>query len=176
MINASSTRSLRIFAVAVALSGCVGVLAHFLRHLGLSFSPVLVVSAEIIVALLGFTIAANILVGFHGTGDRFSLFLGAAFGLDGLIQLTGIAELHGELLSGAGTPRVPLYWMAGGTLLGVLLLASIVLEKCLPWPSESTKPILAVLSVVGAIAGLMALLSLALGHGPSIHSSSPIPR
>jgi diguanylate cyclase (GGDEF)-like protein len=104
------------------------------------------------------------------------LFLGAAFGLDGLIQLTGIAGLHGELLSGAGTPRVPLYWMAGGTLLGVLLLAAIGLDKCLPWPRESNKTILAVLSVVGAIAGLTGLLSLALGQGPSIHSSSPIPR
>jgi diguanylate cyclase (GGDEF)-like protein len=176
MINASSKRSLRIFAVAVALSGCVGVLAHFLHQLGLSFNPVLWASAEIIVALLGFTIAANILVGFHGTGDRFSLFLGAAFGLDGLIQLSGIAGLPGELLSGAGTEHVPLYWMAGRTLLGVLLLAAIGLDKCLPWPRESNKTILAVLSVVGAIAGLMGLLSLAVGRGPSIHSSSAIPR
>src|SRR6202043_3329344 len=117
MINASSKRSLRIFAFAVASSGCVGVLAHFLRQLGLSFNPVLWASAQIIVALLGFTIAANILVRFHGTVDRFSLFLGAAFGLDGLIQLTGMAGLHGELLSGPGTPRVPLYWMAGWTVL-----------------------------------------------------------
>jgi diguanylate cyclase (GGDEF)-like protein len=176
MINASSKRSLRIFAVSVASFGCVGVLAHFLRQLGLSFNPVLWASAQIIVALLGFTIAANILVRFHGTGDRFSLFLGAAFGLDGLIQLTGIAGLHGEFLSGAGTPRVPLYWMAGGTLLGILLLAAIGLDKWLPWPRESNKTILAVLSVVGAIAGLTGLLSLALGHGPLIYGGKLIPR
>src|ERR1700720_1524714 len=151
MINASSKRSLRIFAIAGASSGCVGVLAHFLRHLGLSFNPVLWASAEIIAALLGFTIAANILVRFHGTGDRFSLFLGAAFGLDGLIQLSGIVELHGELLSRASAVRVPLYWMAGGSLLGLLLLSAIGLDKWLPWPRESKRTILAVLSVVGAI-------------------------
>src|ERR1700730_9072467 len=176
MINASSKRSLRIFAFAVASSGCVGVLAHFLRQIGHSFNPVLWASAKIIVALLGFTIAANILVRFHGTVDRFSLFLGAAFGLDGLIQLTGIAGLHGELLSGPGTPRVPLYWMAGGTLLGIHLLAAIGLDKWLPWPRESNKTILAVLSVVGAIAGLTGLLSLALGHGPLIYGARLIPR
>src|SRR6202035_1892565 len=102
-----------IFAVAAASSGCVGVLAHFLRQLGLSFNPVLWASAEIIVALLGFTIAANILVRFHGTGDRFSLFLGAAFGLDGLIQLTGILGLHAELLSGGGGPRGSLLSVGG---------------------------------------------------------------
>src|SRR5690349_12851731 len=134
MINASSRRSLRIFAVAVASSGCVGVLAHFLRQLGLSFNPVLWASSEIIAALLGFTIAANILVRFHGTGDRFSLFFGAAFGLDGLIQLAGILGLHGEVLSGANAAHVPLYWMAGGMLLGALLLAAIALDKWLSWP------------------------------------------
>ena len=176
MINASSKRSLRIFAIAAASSGCVGVLAHFLRHLGLSFNPVFWASAEIIAALLGFTIAANILVRFHGTGDRFSLFLGAAFGMAGLIQLTGILGLHGELVSVGGAPRVPLYWMAGGTLLGVLLVAAIGLDSRLPWPRESNKTILAVLSVVGAIAGLTGLLCLALGHGPLIHGASLMPR
>lgn len=176
MINASSKRNLRILVILAASSGCVLVLAHFLRQLGLSFNPVLWASAEIIAALLGFTIAANILVRFHGTGDRFSLFLGAAFGLDGLIQLAGIVELHRELLSQTTAPRVPLYWMAGGTLLGVLLLVAISVDSRLPWPRQSSKTILAVLSVVGAIAGLTGLLFLALGHGPLIRSANLITR
>src|ERR1700730_16775953 len=176
MINARAKRDLRVFLAAAALSGCAMVIAHLLRQLGLSFNPVLWASAEIIAALLGFTIAANILVRFHGTGDRFSLFLVGAFGLNYVIQLTGIAGLHGELLSGSGTPRVPLFWIAGGTLLGIHLLAAIGLDKCLPWPRESNKTILAVLSVVGAIAGLTGLLSLALGHGPLIYGARLIPR
>ena len=176
MTNASSRRNIRIFLAAAGLAGCVTLLAHFLQQLSLSFSPVLWASAEIIAALLGFTIAANILVRFHGTGDRFSLFFGAAFGLDGLIQLTGILGLHGELLSSANTPHVPLYWMAGGTLLGVLLLAAIGLDKWLPWPRESNKIIFAVLSVVGAIAGLIALLFFALGNGPLIRAVKLTPR
>lgn len=175
MINGRAIRNLRIFLVAAALSAGVTLVAHFLRHLGLSFNPVLWASAEIIAALLGFTIAANILVRYHGTGDRFSLFLGAAFGLDGLIQLSGIIQFHG-FLSPASAVHVPLYWMAGGTLLGVLLLAAIGLDKWLPWPRESQRTILAVLSVVGAIAGLTGLLFLGLGHGPLIRAGKLISR
>lgn len=176
MINARAKRNLRVFLAAAVLSGCVMVIAHFLRQLGLSFNPVLWASAEIIAALLGFTIAANILVRFHGTVDRFSLFLGAAFGLDGLIQLSGIVEFHGEMLRRTSAVHVPLYWMAGGTLLGVLLLSAIGLNKWLPWPRESKRTILAVLSVVGAVAGLTGLLFLALSNGPLIRGARLIPR
>src|SRR5437879_12454597 len=126
MIKPSSKRNIRIFLAAVALSSCVTLTAHFLGQLGLTFNPVLWASAEIIAAVLGFTIAANILVRYHGTGDRFSLFLGAAFWLDGLIQLSGIVELHGGLLNRASAARVPLCGVEGGTPLGVRLLGAIV--------------------------------------------------
>jgi len=176
MINASTKSNLRIFSAGVALSGGVIVIGHFLRQLGLTFNPVLWASADIIAALLGFTIAANILVRYHGTGDRLSLFLGAAFGLDGLIQLSGIVELHEQLLGPANTARVPLYWMAGGTLLGVLLLAAIGLDKWLPWPRESKRAIFAVLSVVAAIAGMTGILFVAVSHGPLIREAKLMAR
>jgi diguanylate cyclase (GGDEF)-like protein len=176
MINASSKRTLRVSVAAGALSGCVIVFAHFLRHLGGSFNPVLWASAEIIAALLGFTIAANILVRYHGMADRFSLFLGAAFGLDGLIQLSGIIELHGDVLNSTSAVRVPLYWMASGTLLGLLLLGAIGIDNWLPWPRESKRTILAVLSVVAAVGGLTGLVFLGLGKGPLIRVSALIPR
>jgi diguanylate cyclase (GGDEF)-like protein len=176
MINASTKSNLRIFSAGVALSGCVIVIGHFLRQLGLTFNPVLWASTAIIAALLGFTIAANILVRYHGTGDRFSLFLGAAFGLDGLIQLSGIVELHGQSLSAANTMRVPLYWMAGGTLLGVLLLAAIGLDKWLPWPRESKRTIFAVLSVVAAIAGMTGILFIVVSRGPLVREARLLAR
>lgn len=176
MIKPSSKRVLRTSLVAGVLSGGVIVIAHFLRQIGGSFNPVLWASAEVIAALLGFTIAANILVRYHGTADRFSLFLGAAFGLDGLIQLGGIIELHGEVLSHANAARVPVYWMTGGILLSVLLLGAIGFDNWLPWPRESKRTIFAVLSVVTAVAGLTALVFLTLGSGPLIHNSRFLPR
>jgi diguanylate cyclase (GGDEF)-like protein len=168
--------NLGILVTGAALSGCVIVIGHFLRQLGLTFNPVLWASTAIIAALLGFTIAANILVRYHGTGDRFSLFLGAAFGLDGLIQLSGIVELHGQLLSAASTMRVPLHWMAGGTLLGVLLLAAIGLDERLPWPRGSNKTIFTVLSVVVAIAGMTGILFIVVSRGPLIREAKLMAR
>src|SRR5260370_12362912 len=176
MINASTKSNLRIFSAGVALSGCVIVIGHFLRQLGLTFNPVLWSSTAIIAALLGFTIAANILVRYHGTGDRFSLFLGAAFGLDGLIQLSGIVKLHGKSLSADNTMRVPLFWMAGGTLLGVLLLAAIGLDKWLPWPREFKRTIFAVLSVAAAIAGMTGILFIVVSRGPLIREAKLLTR
>ena len=176
MIKTNLKGSLRIFSAAAALSCGVIVGAHFLRQLGVSFNPALLASAEVIAALLGFTIAANIWVRFDGTGDRFALLVGTAFGLDGWIQLTAILGLRGELVSRGLAMRVPLYWMAGRTVLGVLLLAAIGLEKWLPWPREPRRTAFAVLSVVGAIAGLTGFIFLLLGHGPLIHSASRIPR
>jgi diguanylate cyclase (GGDEF)-like protein len=61
-------------------------------------------------------------------------------------------------------------------LLGVLLLAAIGLDKWLPWPRESRQIILAVLSVVGAIAGLTGLLFLGLGSGPLVRDAKLMPR
>ncbi len=176
MIKTNLKGSLRIFSATAALSCGVMVGAHFLRQLGISANPALLASAEVIAALLGFTIAANIWVRFDGTGDRFALLIGTAFGLDGWVQLTAILGLRGELLSRGPAMRVPLYWMAGRTLLGVLLLAAIGLEKWLPWPREPKRTAFAVLSVVGAIAGLTGFIFLLVGHGPLIHSASPIPR
>jgi diguanylate cyclase (GGDEF)-like protein len=176
MMNARTKSNVRNYLIGAAVSGCVIVTGHFLRQLGLTLNPVFWASADIIAALLGFTIAANILVRYHGTGDRLSLFLGAAFGLDGLIQLGGIVELQRELLKPANAVRVPLYWMAGGTLLGVFLLASIGLDKWLPWPRESNRTILAVLSVVAAITGMTGILFLVVGHGPVIRQTNLMAR
>jgi diguanylate cyclase (GGDEF)-like protein len=176
MSHATVKKALRVFAAATALSCGVIVSAHFLREFNVTFNPVLWASAEIIAALVSFTIAANIWVRFHGTGDRFALFLGAVFGLDGWVQLSGILEIRADLLARTVPSRVPLYWMAGRMLLAVLLLAAIGLDRWLPWPRESKRIVFAVLSVVAAIAALTGVVSLLVGRGPAIDAASWIPR
>ncbi len=69
--------------VVVACSGAV-VLGHFLRQLNIVFNPLAWSSAEIISALLSFTIAASVLVRYYGTGNRVSLLLGLTFGVTGV--------------------------------------------------------------------------------------------
>jgi len=65
--------------VTLACAG-VFVLGHFLRQLNIVVNPLVWSSAQIIIALLSFTIAANVLVRYHGTGDRVSLILGTDLG------------------------------------------------------------------------------------------------
>src|SRR5512135_2953136 len=77
----------------VACSGAV-VLGHFLRQLNIVLNPLAWSSAEIICALLSFTIAASVLVRYYGTGNRVSLLLGLTFGVTGFIHLGAIFEFY----------------------------------------------------------------------------------
>src|SRR5579864_1360232 len=105
----------------VACSGAV-VLGHFLRQLNIVLNPLAWSSAEIISALLSFTIAASVLVRYYGTGTRISLFLGLTFGVTGAIHLGAIYEFYDHFLKHTEQSRVPVSWMFGQTLLAVLLL------------------------------------------------------
>ena len=75
----------------LAIVACTGavVLGHFLRQLNIVLNPLAWSSAEIISALLSFTIAASVLVRYYGTGNRVSLLLGLTFGVTGFIHLGG---------------------------------------------------------------------------------------
>jgi uncharacterized membrane protein len=56
----------------VACSSAI-VIGHLLRQLNIVLNPLAWSSAEIISALLSFTIAASVLVRYYGTGNRISL-------------------------------------------------------------------------------------------------------
>src|SRR5712692_11638482 len=74
--------------------GGLFVIGHFLRQINIVVNPLVWSSAQIIIALLSFTIAANVLVRYHGTGDRVSLLLGLAFAVSGMIHLVAILEFY----------------------------------------------------------------------------------
>ena len=81
----------------VACTGAV-VMGHFLRQLNIVLNPLAWSSAEIISALLSFTIAASVLVRYYGTGNRISLLLGLTFGVTGIIHLGAIFEFYDDFL------------------------------------------------------------------------------
>src|SRR6266481_3642770 len=105
--------------VTLACAG-VFVLGHFLRQLNIVVNPLVWSSAQIIIALLSFTIAANVLVRYHGTGDRVSLILGLTLAVTGMIHLFAILEFYRNFLMREEQFRVPLSWMVGQTLLGLV--------------------------------------------------------
>jgi len=159
----------------VAGSGAV-VVGHFLRQLNIVLNPLAWSSAEIISALLSFTIAASVLVRYYGTGNRVSLLLGLTFGVTGIIHLGAIFEFYDHFLRHSEQVRVPISWMIGQTLLGLLLLVACVINKWLPWPRDPGKNVIALCSIVVSATCLVAATFLIFPITPAIHPHSPTPR
>ena len=164
-----------VWFVPFACAGFIG-LGHFLRQLNIVLNPLVWSGAEIIAALLCFTIAANVLVRDHGTGNRVSLLLGLTFGITGIIHLCAIFEFYHDFAERSEQFRIPLSWMAGQTLLGLLFLAAYAINKHLPWPREPRKNISAVLATVVATLCLITIGLLIFPNKPPIHPHSAIPR
>src|SRR5271169_5538653 len=159
----------------VAYTGAV-VLGHFLRQLNIVLNPLAWSSAEIISAMLSFTIAASVLIRYYGTGNRVSLLLGLTFGVTGIIHLGAIFEFYDHFLKPSEQVRVPISWMIGQTLLGLLLLVACVINKWLPWPRDPGKNVVAISSIVVSATCLVAGTFLILPSTPPIQPHSPTPR
>jgi diguanylate cyclase (GGDEF)-like protein len=159
----------------VACSGAV-VVGHFLRQLDIVLNPLAWSSVEIISALLSFTIAASVLVRYFGTGNRVSLLLGMTFGVTGIIHLGAIFEFYDHFLKHSEQVRVPVSWMIGQMLLGLLLLVASVMNKWLPWPRDPGKHFAALSSIVVSATCLVAGTFLIFPSTPAIRPHSPTPR
>src|ERR1700674_2827728 len=159
----------------VACSGAV-VMGHFLRQLNIVLNPLAWSRSEIISALLSFTIASSVLVRYYGTGNRVSLLLGLTFGVTGIIHLGAIFEFYDHFLKPAEQVRVPVSWMIGQMLLGLLLLVACVTNKWLPWPRDPRKNVVALSSIVVSATCLVAATFLIFPITPPIRPHSPTPR
>jgi diguanylate cyclase (GGDEF)-like protein len=162
--------------LAVVACSAAIVMGHFLRQLNIVLNPLAWSSAEIISALLSFTIAASVLVRYYGTGNRISLLLGLTFGVTGIIHLGAIFEFYDHFLKPSEQVRVPVSWMIGQTLLGMLLLVACVINKWLPWPRDPAKNVVALSSIVVSAIFLVAGTFLLFPSTPPIRPHSPTPR
>jgi diguanylate cyclase (GGDEF)-like protein len=162
--------------LAVVACSAAIVMGHFLRQLNIVLNPLAWSSAEIISALLSFTIAASVLVRYYGTGNRISLLLGLTFGVTGIIHLGAIFEFYDRFLKPSEQVRVPVSWMIGQTLLGLLLLVACVINKWLPWPRDPRKNVVALSSIVVSATFLVAGTFLLFPSTPPIRPHSPTPR
>src|SRR5665213_85816 len=162
--------------LAVVACTAAVIVGHFLRELNIVFNPLAWSSAEIISALLSFTIAASVLVRFYGTGNRVSLLLGLTFVVTGIIHLGAIFEFYDHFLVHSEQVHVPISWMIGQTLLGLLLLVACVIDKWLPWPRDPDKNVIALSSIVAAATCLVAATFLIFPSTPPIYPHSPTPR
>jgi diguanylate cyclase (GGDEF)-like protein len=169
---------LRGVATSCAVIVCI-VIGHLLQQINIVFNPILWASLQVISAFLSFSIAANVLVRFLGTGDRASLILGSGFVLSGFIQLSSIVAYYYQSVDpevGIHASLSSLSWMISQTLLATLLLAAFPMDERLPWPRRPKRVVLAVMTVVGAAGYLTGVTFLALPRELAIRPGSLLPR
>jgi diguanylate cyclase (GGDEF)-like protein len=165
------------FRWLVAGAGVAGTLALaiWLRQSSLSsgYSSgfVLYSYLQIVGTLLSFTYAANALVRFRGMHDRLTLILGFGFALSGLIETAAIFGFYGKMIAGVEPSHIALAWLVGRTLLAVVLLSALVVERRVPHSHEPGRELAIALLVVGAVAYLTsaAYLSAPLEPGSHLH-------
>lgn len=119
--------------------------------------------------LLSFCYAANALVRFRGTHDRTALILSFGFVLSGLIETVGYFHFNEILHVGRAGLHIPLGWMVSRTLLAVLLLAAVAVEKYTPTARQPSKEIAVALLVVAAAAYATSAAFLAAPSAPIAH-------
>jgi diguanylate cyclase (GGDEF)-like protein len=128
-------------------------------------------------SLIAFTFAANAMIRFRGTHDRISLILAFGFVLAGLIEAgSSMTFYRGMLVATSGGTQISLAWLAGRTLLGVLLLAALIVERRIPVSRDPGKEIAGVTLIVGAVAYLTSVFYFMLPRAPKIHPGAFVPR
>jgi diguanylate cyclase (GGDEF)-like protein len=166
-----------LIAGGVALAAAFLGLLLYLRHADISGDPQTYLYLEVGGTLLCFCYAANALIRFRGTHDRTALILAFGFVLSGMIETVGYFSFTSLLHAGPlALYRIPLGWMVSRTLLAVLLLAALGVERWMPTARQPSKEIAAALLVVALTAYATSAAFLAAPAAPLAKAHSFISR
>jgi diguanylate cyclase (GGDEF)-like protein len=146
----------------------------WVRQLPFASEPILYSYLQIVGSLLCFTYAANALVRFRGTHDRLTLILAFGFVLSGVIETVATFDLNDVLAS--GQPRVPLAWLVSRTLLGLVLIAGLIVERRVPTSREPGREITVALIVVVGVAYMTSAAYFGSPLEPGMHPRSFLSR
>src|ERR1700688_659928 len=128
-------------------------------------------------SLLCFCYAANALVRFRGTHDRIALILAFGFVLSGMIETIGYFGLNDLLRTGPlALSHAPMGWMVGRTLLAVLLLASLAVDRFLPTSRQPSRETAVALFVVAAATYVTSAAFIAAPATPLAQAGAFFPR
>ncbi len=166
-----------LFAIGLALFALFFGLILLLRQSGYSGSMQTYLYLEVGGTLLSFCYAANALVRFRGTHDRTAMILAFGFVLSGVIETIGFFSFNGFLHSGPlAIYRIPMGWMVGRTLLAVLLLAALAVERYMPTARQPSKELAGALLVVALGAYATSAAFLAAPASPVAHRAALVSR
>ena len=147
-----------------------------LRFSGYVADPLLDTYLQMAGGLVAFTFAANALVRFRGTHDRVSLILAFGFVLAALIEAaTAVAAYREAFRPVEGPYHVSLAWMAGRTLLAVLLIVALGVERKNPLARDAGREIAAATLLVGGVAYLISVIYFSV-PAMRVHTGSILPR
>lgn len=167
----------RLVLLWTIAGGAYLLLVWILRNSAYQADPLLDTYLEMSGSLIAFTFAANALVRFRGTHDRIALILAFGFVLAGLIEAgTSMSFYRWMLIARQDGSQISLGWLAGRTLLGVLLLAALVVENRIPISREPAKEMAGATLIVGAVAYLTSVFYFMLPDAPRIIPGALIPR
>ena len=159
-----------LLAAGAALLAIFFVLVLFLRQSDFSGSMQTYLYLEVGGTLLSFCYAANALVRFRGTHDRTAMILAFGFVLSGMLETVGYFGFNGFLHSGPlAMYRIPMGWMVSRTLLAVLLLAALAVERYMPTARQPSKELAGALLVVALGAYATSAAFLAAPASPTVH-------
>jgi len=124
----------RLCLTALVLASLAGLLVvgRWLRHSDFLMAAISFYYLQIAASLLSLIYAAHATVRFRGTHDRLNLTLAFGFALVGLISTISVFEFYAELTPGDGQSPAPLFWMVGRTLLALVVLAALAVERRVP--------------------------------------------
>jgi len=149
----------------------------YLRETGAAGSPHTYLYLEVGGTLLSFCYAANALVRFRGTHDRTALILAFGFVLSGIIETVGYFGLNEAMASGpVALSSIPAGWMVSRTLLAVLLLAALAVDRLMPTARQPSKETAAALLVVALATYLTSAAFLAAPAAPMAHAARILSR
>jgi len=176
-LSARSFRSRLLFAAGLTLTTLLLAAIFYSRQTIVAASPQAYLYLEVGGTLLCYCYAANALVRFRGTHDRTALILSFGFALSGIIETVGYFGLNDALNAGTlPLSKAPIGWMVSRTLLAVLLLAALAVERYMPTARKPSKEIAAVLLVVALAAYLTSAAFLAAPSAPVANAKNILSR
>ena len=163
--------------LAILVATALLAAAVWLRQLPFSSEPIFYSYLQIVGGLLCFTFAANALVRFRGTHDRLALILAFGFVLSGVIETAASLNFYSTLAAGGPSHlRVGLAWMVSRTLLALVLIAALVVERRVPNSREPGREIAIALIVVVAVAYLTSAAYFSSPLEPGVHPRAMLSR
>jgi diguanylate cyclase (GGDEF)-like protein len=176
-VSAQNVRSRLLIASGLSLLCLFFAAILYLRQTTVAGSPQAYLYLEVGGTLLSFCYAANALVRFRGTHDRTTLILAFGFVLSGIIETVGYFGLNDSVASGAvALSHIPMGWMVSRTLLAVLLLAALAVDRYMPTARQPSKETAGALLVVALAAYLTSAAFLAAPSAPVAHGANLLSR